>query len=91
MFKFKEEKNQLLIKERNFSFEDMILCIKKRSVWRIYPHPRENYKHQILYDVMFRDYIYTVVIFQEKDIFHLITAFPNGKAKKEFDRWLKKQ
>ena len=88
MFKFNIDKNNLLKKERNISFEEIIKAISDKKGWRIYPHPNEKYKHQILYDIILNNYIYTVVIFKEKNTWHLITAFPNRKAKKEYELWI---
>jgi hypothetical protein len=85
-FNFSSDKNNLLIKERNISFEEIIAAIENGNTLGIIEHPnKRKYGHQKMYIVHAGDYVYLVpfVLEQEGGIF-LKTIIPSRKAKKQY-------
>jgi len=86
-YEWNPEKNKLLKKERNISFEQIVYHLSNGDVWKISDHPdQETYPGQMIYFVIIEDYIYLVPhIIEEKYIF-LKTIIPSRKATKIYKK-----
>lgn len=80
-FDWDNSKNELLKKERNISFEDIVVAIENGFlVDRIkYPNSKQ-YPNQMILFVNINNYIYAVPIVEDEKIIFLKTIFPNRKA-----------
>jgi len=86
-FEWNPEKNELLKKERNISFEKVCFHIKNRDIWRITDHPnKEQYPNQKLFYIIIEDYIYVVPFVEDEDFIFLKTIIPSRKATKEYHK-----
>ena len=77
-----EEKNDLLKKTRNISFEQVILAIEEKNIVDIFDHPnQEKYKGQIFILVEIDEYVYVIPahISPSEETCHLITIYPSRK------------
>lgn len=84
-FEWDPQKNELLKRERNISFEKIIFHLSQGDVWKIADHPdQENYPEQKIYFVIVDDYIYLVPHIVEKDYIFLKTIIPSRKAAKMY-------
>ena len=79
-YKWDDQKNFKLIKERNISFEEIVFYISEGHMIDIVEN--SNYPGQQIYVLLINDYIYLVPFIETKNEIHLITAFKSRKAKK---------
>jgi len=88
-FVWNEENNERLKRERNISFEIIVLQIEAGRILDILEHPNlEKYGGQMIFMVEFEGYAFLVPFVEdEKEIF-LKTIIPSRKATK---RYLKKR
>jgi hypothetical protein len=86
IYDFSAEKNQQLIKERNISFEEVIMAIEEGAVLEIVPHPNPvKYPNQKIYIIQINNYIYLVpFVKKSKNEIFLKTIFPNRKLTKQY-------
>ena len=86
-FKWNSEKNKQLKKDRNISFEIVVLLIESGKVLEIIKHPNQKkYSNQFIYTIEYNDYAYLVPFVEdEKEIF-LKTIIPSRKATKKYLR-----
>jgi len=85
VYDFSAEKNQLLIKERDISFERVIAAIEEGSILDILPHPNSaKYPNQKIYVIDLCGYVYLVPFVEREDgsVF-LKTIFPHRKLTKK--------
>jgi uncharacterized DUF497 family protein len=83
IFNWDDEKNERLQKERNISFEVIVLAIENDQLLDVLVHPNpEKYKDQKLYLVAVGDYVYIVPFREENEEIFLITIFPSRKYTK---------
>ena len=88
VFDWNEEKNSQLKKERDISFERIVLAIDEGCILDVLEHPnKEKYKNQILIIVNIDEYAYVVPAVKEKEYWFLKTIFP---SRKYTDRYLPK-
>ena len=88
-FTWKEEKNDLLKRSRNISFEQIVLAIENKQVVDVIEHPnQEKYKGQIFIMVEQNDYIYVVPasISDTEEECYLKTIYPSRKYTNKFIR-----
>ena len=79
-FDFNTEKNEILKKERNISFEQIIESIAVNGVLLDFPHPNiEQYPDQRIFVVEFNNYTYCIPYVRNKNIIFLKTIFPSRK------------
>lgn len=85
-FLFSAEKNQLLIKERGISFEEIISAIhESEQLLEIIEHANQaKYPNQKMYVVEVNGYIYLVPFVEKENTIFLKTIFPSRKAKKKY-------
>jgi uncharacterized DUF497 family protein len=84
-FSWNEEKNELLLAERDISFEDIVLYIEKGFLLDVLEHPNpEKYPGQKIFVVQVEEYVYLVQFVEdEKEIF-LKTIIPSRKATRKY-------
>ncbi len=80
------EKNQKLIKERNISFEEIVVLIEQGSILDIVDHPLAKYRHQKMFVIDVKGYVYLVPFVEKEDTYFFKTIFPSRKATKEYLR-----
>ena len=84
-FSWDNEKNQLLKKERNISFEEVVFHIEKKRVLDIVEHPnQEKYKGQKIFIINIHNYAYLVPFVESEQRIFLKTIIPSRKATKKY-------
>ena len=71
------EKNKKLIKERNISFEEVIIFIEQGKILDIVDNPNPNYQHQKVFVLDSEDYVYMVPFIETNKAYVLKTIFPS--------------
>jgi len=85
IYSWNPEKNDLLINERNISFEDIIVNINLGNELDIYDHPNQDrYPNQKISVVLVEDYVYLVPYIENDDEIFLKTIIPSRKATKQY-------
>ena len=78
-----EQKNIILQKSRNISFERITVAIEKGNLLRILRHPNKvHFSHQYLLIVLIEQYVYVVPAIPTDNGFFLKTAYPSRKYTK---------
>jgi len=81
------EKNELLKRERNISFEDIVIEIINNNVVDTIDHPnQEKYLNQKVYLISINDYIYTVPFVENEAEIFLKTIIPSRKETKKYKK-----
>ena len=83
-FNWDTEKNKKLIKERNISFEEVIIFIEQGNILDIVDNSNPRYKHQRMFVVNIKNYIYLVPFTENDEAYFLKTIFPSRKAAREY-------
>ena len=84
-FLWNEEKNELLISERQVSFEDVVFYIEKGFLLDVLEHPnQEKYKGQKIFVVQIDDYVFLVPFIENDLEIFLKTIIPSRKATKKY-------
>ncbi len=85
VFSWNSEKNEILINERNISFEDIIVNINLGNELDIYDHPnQQKYPKQKVSVVQVEDYVYLVPYIENDEEIFLKTIIPSKKATKQY-------
>lgn len=80
-FKWNDEKNVKLQRERGFSFEELVAALEAGGLLADIPHPNQRaYPQQRILIVNMSDYAYEIPCVPDNDHIFLITAFPSRKA-----------
>ena len=83
IFKWDSEKNELLKKEHNICFEDVVTLINEDKVLDIIKHPnKEKYPKQHIYIVRIYGYVHMVPFIKNGDEIWLKTIIPSRKMNK---------
>lgn len=83
--RWSSEKNDLLIKERWISFEDIIIAVTQWAFYKIESHlNKENYPNQLILYVHLNNYIYAVPFVESENEIFLKTIFKSRKDNKRF-------
>ena len=86
-YEWNPEKNQLLKKERNISFEQIVYHLSQGDVWKISDHPdQKNYPGQKIYFIIIENYIYLIPHIIEERYTFLKTIIPSRKATKIYKK-----
>jgi len=87
-YEFSADKNQLLIKERGVSFEDVIVALDNdRLLETVDHHNLAKYPNQKMYVIDINGYVYLVpFIRKDKNTVFLKTIFPCRKMTKKYLR-----
>ena len=84
-FDWNEEKNEVLKKFRNISFEIIVIQIEMGGLLDILEHPnKKKYKNQRIFVVEHENYAYLVPFIEEEDKIFLKTIIPSRKATKRY-------
>ena len=84
-FNWNDEKNALLIKERDISFEEVVFCIQNGGILDDVAHGnQEKYPNQKIFVVLINDYVFLVPYVENDNEIFLKTIIPSRKAKKEY-------
>jgi len=79
------EKNRLLQKERNISFEDVVLHISIGGILDALEHPNQGrYPGQQIHVIAIEGYVYLVPFVESEDEVFLKTIIPSRKATKTY-------
>ena len=85
VYSWNQGKNELLQKERDISFEEVVLNIQLGNEVAIYDHPNtRKYPNQKVSVVLIEDYAYLVPYVEDKDQIFLKTIIPSRKATKQY-------
>jgi len=85
VFSWNSEKNEILINERNISFEDIIVNINLGNELNIYDHPnQQKYPNQKISVVKVEDYVYLVPYIENDEEIFLKPIIPSRKATKQY-------
>ncbi len=86
IFEFCPEKNKLLQKTRDISFEDIIEEIECwKNILDIIPHSNQKkYKLQFLFIIKMKWYVYSVPFVKEGNNVFLKTIFPDRRLLKKY-------
>ena len=74
------EKNKKLIKERNISFEEVVVFIGQGRLLDVVDNPNPRYGHQKMFVVDIGGYVYLVPFVETKEAYFLKTIFPSRRA-----------
>ena len=85
IFNWNTQKNEILKRERNLCFEDVLLAIHEDRILTILQHPNnQKYKDQKIFVIEIANYAYLVPFVEnEKEVF-LKTIIPSRKATKDY-------
>lgn len=97
MFKHKTirysfEKNEILKKDRDISFEDVILSIENGNLLDDIEHPnKEKYPNQNIFIILvkIKDYVYLVPYVEDEDSIFLKTIIPSRQMNKKYNKGAK--
>jgi uncharacterized DUF497 family protein len=84
-FDWSNTKNEKLKKERNISFEEIVLHIMQGGLLDIIEHPnRLKYPDQKIFIVRVIDYVYLVPYVEDEERVFLKTIIPSRKMTKKY-------
>lgn len=91
-FRWEATKNEWLKKERNISFEEIVIAIAEGGLLDILEHPnKRKYRGQKLFVVHYSNYVYLVPFVETSEEVFLKTAIPSRKWTKKYGRNYEKQ
>jgi hypothetical protein len=84
-FIWKSDKNDQLKKERDVSFEQIVVQIEEGKLHDILEHPNQRkYKNQKIFVVELNEYIHLVPFVEDEEYVFLKTIIPSRKATKKY-------
>jgi uncharacterized DUF497 family protein len=87
VFRWDNEKNEWLKKNRRVSFEQVVIFMEREEVLETIEHPsQDKYPNQKIAIVKIGDYAYLVPYMQENDEIFLKTIIPSRKATNKYVR-----
>jgi len=90
-YKWNEEKNDQLKRDREVSFEEIVTHILQGDLLLVKEHPnQERYPGQQMFVVRIDEYVYLVPFVQEGNVRFLKTIFPSRKATRNYLRRVNK-
>lgn len=85
MYDWDEAKNEVLKRERDLSFEEVVFWIENDGLLRIEDHPNQRkYPGQKIYIVNIEGYVYLVPFVEKDGMVFLKTIIPSRKASKKY-------
>ena len=79
------DKNEQLKKERDVSFEQIVIQIEEGKLHDILEHPNQNkYRDQKIFVVELNEYIHLVPFIEDEEYIFLKTIIPSRKATKKY-------
>ena len=80
-----KKKNEVLKKEKNISFEEVILNIEMGNLLDVLIHPNpKKYPNQKIFVVKMKNYTYCVPFVENENEVFLKTIFPSRKLHKKY-------
>jgi hypothetical protein len=87
VFRWDNDKNELLNNSRGVCFEQVVILMEREEVLETVEHPNQNrYPGQKIATVMIDDYAYLVPYVQKSDEIFLKTIIPSRKATNKYLR-----
>ena len=87
VFRWDNEKNEWLKKNRGVSFEQVVILMEREDVLETIEHPNQDkYSGQKIATVKIGDYAYLVPYVQESEDIFLKTIIPSRKATNKYVR-----
>jgi uncharacterized DUF497 family protein len=87
VFRWDNEKNEWLKKNRGVSFEQVVILMERGDVLETIEHPNQNrYPGQKIATLRIDDYAYLVPYVQESEDIFLKTIIPSRKATNKYAR-----
>jgi len=87
VFRWDNNKNELLKNNRGICFEQVVVLMEREDVLETVEHPNQNkYPGQKIATVMIDDYAYLVPYVQKSDEIFLKTIIPSRKATNKYMR-----
>lgn len=87
VFRWDNEKNEWLKKNRGVCFEEVVILLEREDVLEVADHPNQNkYPRQKIATLQIGDYAYLVPYVQENDEIFLKTVIPSRKAANKYVR-----
>lgn len=87
IFRWDNEKNELLKNSRGVCFEQVVILMERENILETIEHPNQNkYPGQKIATVMIDDYAYLVPYVQKSDEIFLKTIIPSRKATNKYMR-----
>ena len=84
-FDWDSQKNQKLKKDREISFEEILIAIDEGKLLDIVEHPNKNkYPNQKIFIVNINNYAYLVPFVEDEEKVFLKTIIPNRKATEKY-------
>ena len=84
-FRWDTDKNELLIRERGVSFEQITVAVENGDLLQVVQHPNiTKYPSQRIMVVGIDGYAYLVPFVEESEYLFLKTIIPSRKATREF-------
>jgi len=84
-FEWNEEKNELLKKSRNITFEEIVFSIKNGGLIETKDHPnQQKYPGQKLFLIKINNYMFTVPFIEDNNKIFLKTIYPDRNATKKY-------
>lgn len=84
-FDWDTEKNKVLKRERDISFEDILIAIEEGNLLDIIEHPqKQKYHHQRIFVVVIEEYVYLAPFIEDETKIFLKTVIPSRKATKQY-------
>lgn len=87
------EKNELLKKQRDISFEDVILALESGKLLDDIEHPnKEKYSNQNIFIILIeiKDYVYMVPYVEDDTSIFLKTIIPSRQMNKKYNKGVSK-
>ncbi|MBI4746051.1 MAG: BrnT family toxin [Deltaproteobacteria bacterium] len=89
-FRWDNEKNEFLKKNRGVCFEQIVILMEREEILETIEHPNQDkYPGQKIAIVMIDDYAYLVPYVQESEEIFLKTIIPSRKATSKYVRTTK--
>ena len=89
IIRYSSEKNEILKKERDIGFEDVILSIENGYLLDDIEHPnKEKYQNQNIFIILvqIKNYVYLVPYVEEEDYIFLKTIIPSRQMNKKYNK-----
>lgn len=84
-YNWNPEKNEILIKQRNISFEEIVFHIENGDEVDVFDHPNQKkYPNQKISVVLVEGYAYLVPYVESETEIFLKTIIPSRKATKKY-------
>ena len=85
IFRWSNEKNDLLKTERGICFENIVVAVESDGLLDVLSHPNaKRYPNQKILVVEVGAYVYLVPFIEEADYYFLKTIIPSRKATREY-------